>query len=92
MDHFLAFAEITKGPISAQYVWHTPNLFEAHRAIKEKKISVMINYNEHSTKTEHSEASQEKFRQHRWPLNKKPAFHQKLEKCIHYYFLKWEWR
>lgn len=42
----------------------------------------MINYNEHSLKIEHPEAFQGKFRQHRWPLNKKPAFHQKLEKCI----------
>lgn len=42
----------------------------------------MINYNEHSLKTEQPEAFQGKFRQHRWPLNKKPAFCQKLEKCI----------
>lgn len=42
----------------------------------------MINYNEHSLKIEHPEAFQGKLRQHRWPLNKKPAFRQKLEKCI----------
>ena len=48
----------------------------------------MINYNEHSLKTEHPEAFQGKLRQHRWPLNKKPAFRQKLEKYIPTIFLK----
>lgn len=57
----------------------------AQSTIKEKKktrFSVMIHYNEHSLKIEHPEDFQGKFRQHRWSLHKKPAFHQKLEKCI----------
>lgn len=55
---------------------------------KKPRFSVMINYNEHSLKVEHPEAFQRKFRQHRWPLTKKPAFHQKLEKCIPTIFLR----
>lgn len=46
----------------------------------------MINYHKHFLKTEHPETFQGKFKQHRWPLKKKTALHQKLEKCIPTFF------